>query len=74
MLKALDEHYLGYGTYFHDITKAVNIMKNILYSGKKPPSMYWDEFERQMNWEFATYVKHNGIQTLNNEMKLKQLM
>ena len=40
MLKALNEHYFGYWTYFHDITKAENITRKCFYSSEKPPNMY----------------------------------
>lgn len=71
MLHVLDEQYLGYGVYSHEISKSENTTNNCFFSGKKPPTMYWDDFERHLLWAFRTYVKHHGINTLNNYMKLK---
>ena len=49
-------------------------MKNIFYSGEKPPTNYWYYFRIKTNWLFSMYVRHDVIQTINNEMKLKKVM
>ena len=71
---ALKEHYEGVGVHSKDITKAVDIIDNLYYSGEKPPHMWWDEFMKELNWAFDTYdIKENRI-VHSNEMKLRILL
>ena len=58
--EALHNHYEGVGVHGKDITKAVDIIDNLYYSGKKPPHMWWDEFEKELEWAFTTYDLKEG--------------
>ena len=71
---ALKEHYEGVGVHSKDITKAVDIIDNLYYSGEKPPHMWWDEFEKELEWAFTTFDLKEGCIVHSNEMKLRVVL
>lgn len=71
---ALRNHYEGVGVHALDITKAEDILDNLYYSGEKPPHMWWDEFEKELDWAYNTYDTKEQRQVHSNEMKLRTLM
>ena len=46
----------------------------MVYTGERPPQMYWNKFEQQLNTAFATYVKVEGRIVHSDIMKLTHLM
>ena len=72
--EALKDHYEGVGVHSKDITKAVDKIDNMFYAGEKPPHMWWDEFEKELNWAFTTCDINEGRTVHSNEMKLRILL
>ena len=46
----------------------------MVYTGERPPQMYWTKFEQQLNTAFAKYVKLVGRIVHLDIMKLTHLM
>lgn len=70
----LRDHYEGVGVHAKDITKAINIIDNLYYSGEKKPHMWWDEFEKELEWAFNIYNLREGRTIHSNDMKLRILL
>lgn len=73
MFRALHQHYAGSGIYANETRRAEEIIKNLFYSGEKPPHMYWDKFKRELLWAYATIDKVERRVVYSNEQKLRQL-
>ena len=58
--KDLQLHYEGQGTFTLEIKEAKRALDNLVYTGERPPQMYWTKFKQQLNTAFATYVKVEG--------------
>lgn len=71
---ALKEYYEGVGIFALDITKADSILEKLFYAGERKPTMWWDEFERQLTYAFTAYDKVEGRQVHSNSMKLRILV
>jgi hypothetical protein len=50
------------------------VIKNLFYDGKKPPHMWWAEFEKRLTCAFNTYVKQEGRIVHSNSMKICMLI
>lgn len=74
IFETLDNHYAGIGVYAKDVAQAEKILNSLFYSGEKKPHMWWDEFERQLQFAYAAYDKKEGRIVHSNEMKLRTLM
>lgn len=72
MMRTLNEHYAGVGIYANDIIKAESILANLFYAGEKPPHMWWDEFERQLNWAFSVMGKDRTT-VYKDDAKIRKL-
>ena len=70
---ALKNHYEGIGVNSVDILRADAILEKLNYSGEKPPHMWWDEFEKQLNFAFTAYAKSEGQDIYSESMKLRIL-
>ena len=46
----------------------------MVYTGERPPQMYWTKFKQQLNTAFATYVKVEGRIFHSDIMKLTHFM
>ena len=57
-----------------EIKEAKRTLNNLVYTGKRPPQMYWTKFEQQLNTTFANYVKVEGKIVHSDIMKLTYLM
>ena len=67
------EIYEGTGANAKDITKADRTIREMHYTGEKKPYMWWDEFEKQLQWAFSAYDKREGRVVYSEEMKLRVL-
>ena len=72
--KALQEHYEGVGLNSVSIVKAEKILESLFYSGEKKPHMWWDEFEKQLNYAFTIIHKRERREVYSDEMKLRILI
>ena len=70
---SLKEHYEGIGINAVNVIKAEEIIRTLYYSGEKKPHMWWDEFERRLNYAFNTCDKKERRQVYSNDMKLRIL-
>ena len=70
---ALKNHYEGIGVNSVDILRADAILEKLNYTGEKPPHMWWDEFEKQLNFAFTAYAKSEGRDIYSESMKLRIL-
>ena len=52
--KDLQLHYEGQGMFTLEIKEAKRTLDNLVYTGERPPQMYWTKFEQQLNTAFAT--------------------
>ena len=57
-----------------EIKESKRTLDNFVYTGKRPPQMYWTKFEQKLNTDFATYVKVEGRIFHLDIMKLTHLM
>jgi hypothetical protein len=71
---ALKEHYKGVGLHALDITKAETILNTLLYSGKKKPHMWWEEFEKQLTSAFTIFNRIEGRIVHSDEIRLRMLL
>ena len=71
---ALTEHYEGVGVLGINVLKAEETLKSLFYSGEKKPSMWWDEFEKQLSHSFTIIHKEQKREVYSNEMKLRILI
>jgi hypothetical protein len=71
---SLLHHYEGVGVYAVDIAQAEKVISSLFYSGEKRPHMWWDEFERQLIFAYATMDKKEGRSVYSEDMKLRHLM
>jgi hypothetical protein len=73
--KRLVEHYEGVGIHAIDIREADEVLKTLLYGGKKPPLMRWSEFEKRLTRVFNAYAEREGqIVHSKNSMKIRMLV
>jgi hypothetical protein len=72
MHKRIKGHYQGTGAFASELSEAEKILDTLHYSGEKKPYMWWDEFERQINWAYSIYQKTQG-NVHTQEMKLLHL-
>ena len=72
--KDLQLKYEGQGMFALEIKEAKRTLENLVYTGERPPQMYWIKFEQQLNTAFATYVKVEGRIVHLKIMKLTHLM
>ena len=72
--EALREHYEGVGINAIDIVRADRTIKSLTYTGEKKPSMYWDKFEKELNYAFNTYDKREGRVVYSDNMKMRLLL
>ena len=72
--KDLKLQYKGQGMFDLDIKEAKKTVDNLVYTGERPPQMYWTKFEQQLNTTFATYVKVEKRIVHSDIMKLTHLM
>ena len=56
-LKDMQFYYEGQGMFALEIKEAKSTLDNLVYTGERPPQMYWTKFEQQFPTAFATYVK-----------------
>lgn len=71
---ALRDHYEEVGIFALDITRADQILERLFYSGEKRPTMWWDEFERQLTFAFTAYDRAEGRRVHSDPMKLRILV
>ena len=57
-----------------DITKAENVMENLVYTGEKPPHMYWDLFEKRFAMACATIDRVENWQVYSDRQKFQGLL
>ena len=57
-----------------EIKEAKRTIDHLVYTGARPPQMYWTKFEQQLNTAFATYVRVEGRIVHSYKMKLTHLM
>ena len=72
--RALCDHYEGVGILAIDITKAEATLRNLHYTGEKPPHMWWEEFEKQLTGAFVAYNKSEQREVHSDGMKLRILL
>jgi hypothetical protein len=72
--KRLVEHYEGIGIHAIDIREADEVIKSLFYAGKKPPHMWWSEFEKRLTRAFNAYVKREGRIVHSDSMKIWMLI
>ena len=73
--KHLKLHYADQGIFALEIKEAAkNILDNLVYTGMRPPQMYWTKFEQKVNTAFVIYVKVEKRIVHSDIMKLTHLM
>ena len=70
---ALRDFYEGVGATTRATLSAEADLQEMFYTGKKPPHMWWDEFEIMLTNAFAVVDKEAGRQVNMDEMKLHLL-
>lgn len=70
---ALREFYEGIGINSIDLVRADEILTKLFYAGEKKPTMWWDEFERQLTFAFNAYERKEGRAVYSNDHKLRIL-
>ena len=55
--KDLQLQYEGQGMFALEIKEAKGTLDNLVYTGERPPQMYWTKFKQKLNTAFAIYVK-----------------
>ena len=71
---ALVEHYEGVGVLGVNVLKAEETLKSLFYAGEKKPTMWWDEFEKQLSHAFTIIHKDQKREVYSNEMRLRILL
>ena len=72
--KALVSHYQGQGVYTVHVMRAEKVIKDLIYTGEKKPSMWWGEFQRQLNTAFATINADENRVMYSEKQKLRILL
>ena len=67
---ALKTHFEGVGINLVDILKADEMLEKMSYTGEKQLHMWWDDFEKQLNFVFIAYAKSEGRDIYSEGMKL----
>ena len=70
---ALKTHFEGVGINLVDILKADEMLEKMSYTGEKQLHMWWDDFEKQLNFVFIAYAKSEGRDIYSEGMKLRIL-
>ena len=71
---AMKSHYAGTGVLTFDVTKAERIIESLYYHGERKPTMWWDEFEKQLTWSLNTMDMTEGRQIHSDAMKIRMLI
>ena len=72
--KRLVEDYEGVGIHAIDIHEADEVIKSLFYAGRKPPHMWWLEFEKRVTRAFDAYVKREDRIVHSDSMKIRMLI
>ena len=68
--KDMKLHDEGVDIYALDVKQAKKTLDNLIYTGERPPNIYWTKFEQQLNTAFASYVKVEKRVVHSDEMKI----
>ena len=72
--RALVEHFEGQGIYAYDFAKAEGDFYTLEYTGEKPPTMDWKEFESRLRSMFLVYDKKYRANYHHQQHKLSILL
>ena len=71
---SLNELYAGSGLYAIDLIKAEKIVRDSFYGGEKRPHMWWDKYESELIWAYATIDMDAGRAVYNDDHKIRRLL
>ena len=67
---AMVTRFEGVGAMSIDLIDAKRVVKELFYGGKKPPTMYWDKFEKDLKQAYSTIDKKACRIVHDDETKL----
>ena len=71
---SLNELYAGSGLYAIDLVRAEKIVRDSFYAGEKRPHMWWDRYESDLVWAYATIDLDAGRQVYNDDHKIRRML
>ena len=70
----LKEHYKGVDANSKELIFADKTLETLLYTGEKPPHMWWEEFEKLLTKSFTIYERYEGRHVYSNLHKIHILI
>ena len=67
---ALAARFEGVGALSIELMDAEKTVKDLYYSGEKPPTMFWDKFEKELKYAYAMVDKRVQRVVYDNATKL----
>ena len=64
----------GVGALSVELLEAEKVIKDLFYSGEKPPTMYWEKFEKDLKYSYAIIDRRAGQIVHDDESKLRSLV
>ena len=71
---AMVARFEGVGAMGNDILDAEKVVKTLYYSGEKPPTMYWQKFEKDLKYAYAIVDRRAQRVVHDDESKLRSLV